>query len=346
MSMMNWINNYLLDTGYPCNSASVADPWETADCSYGGPALWAIGGGKGGVGKSLIASNFGYLLSKRGYRVLLVDADLGAANLHTFVRAEKQISSLSSFLKGEELDLNRLICSTTFPSLDLISGANDLLDVADVSEETLTNLILKIRKTDYDYVVLDAGPGTSSRMLDLMLLSDSGVLVTTPDPTSIENTYRFLKSLCLRKMKHIINSGGNQSLRESLLKAIGKSEQNRPETLVDIFNRLKKMDDRSGTLLESVLGGLELSILINQARKEKDKGLGSAMSSACADYFGVKVKNLGCIDYEDEIAESIRNRKLLTSDSGHADSVSSMTDCFVQLLGEEIPQRQQRAACT
>ena len=218
MTMMNWIDHYLLDAESDPSSKNVGSPRLDIPQSDGGPVIWTIGGGKGGAGKSFISSNFGHLLSKRKDKVLLVDADFGAANLHTFFKAEKQALSLCTYLREEEANIKDAICKTSIPNLDLISGAHDLFDVADVGEETLNRLVLDIKKTDYDYVVLDVGPGTASKMLDLMLMSDSGVLITTPDPTSIENTYRFLKSLCLRKMKHLINSGKEKDLRETPIK--------------------------------------------------------------------------------------------------------------------------------
>ncbi len=344
MTMMKWINNYLLDTGCDPCSENVVKPMFDMKPQDNGPLIWAIGGGKGGVGKSLISSNFGHLLSKRGYKVLLVDADFGAANLHSFFKTEKQIASLSTYLKDADTGINNVICRTTIPNLDLISGANDLLDVADIGKEALYKFISEIKKTNYDYVVLDVGPGTASKMLDLMLMSDSGVLISSPDPTSIENTYRFLKSLCLRKMKHIINSGEDKGLSESLLKAIGKGEQDRARTFVEIFDRLRSIDDESGTLLQSIMGGLQLSILINQVKREKDQQLGRLMSHACDDYFGINVKSLGYVEYEVRIAEAIQDRKLLSLDFGHSDFGNSINECFLQLIEDDSVSMEEKVA--
>src|SRR4030065_2962674 len=59
------------------------------------PRIWAVGGGKGGVGKSVISTNLGVALAKRGYRCILVDADLGGANLHTMVGIPNPAKSLT-----------------------------------------------------------------------------------------------------------------------------------------------------------------------------------------------------------------------------------------------------------
>jgi flagellar biosynthesis protein FlhG len=68
--------------------------------------IWAIGGGKGGTGKSLISANLGVALSKMGKQVLLVDADLGCANLHTLFGVEPEMT-LSDFVQGKVDSLER-----------------------------------------------------------------------------------------------------------------------------------------------------------------------------------------------------------------------------------------------
>jgi flagellar biosynthesis protein FlhG len=61
--------------------------------------IWTIGGGKGGSGKSFITTNIGICLSKLGARIILIDADLGGANLHTFLGILPPVPSLSDFIK-------------------------------------------------------------------------------------------------------------------------------------------------------------------------------------------------------------------------------------------------------
>src|SRR3990167_2857367 len=87
--------------------------------------IWTIGGGKGGVGKSLITASFGILLSRLGNKVLMVDADLGAPNLHTFMGIEGGKRTLASFLKGKLEDIGDTVIDTPIPNLELISGARD-----------------------------------------------------------------------------------------------------------------------------------------------------------------------------------------------------------------------------
>ncbi len=94
--------------------------------------IWAIGGGKGGVGKSFVSGNLGILLAQRGYKVVLADLDLGGANLHTWLGINSPDRGLSEFV-GREIDkIEELLVPTQVPGLSLISGARDGVEIANL----------------------------------------------------------------------------------------------------------------------------------------------------------------------------------------------------------------------
>jgi flagellar biosynthesis protein FlhG len=161
----------------------------------------AIGGGKGGVGKSLLSANLGIALSKRGARVVLVDLDLGGANLHTCLGVGQPQVTLSDFVDRRVLRLEDVLVPTPHERLSLISGAMDGLDSANPKHSQKTKLIRNLRNLDVDYVLLDLGAGTSFNVLDFFLVADTGVVVMLPEPTSIENAYRFIKAAFFRRLQ-------------------------------------------------------------------------------------------------------------------------------------------------
>ena len=93
--------------------------------------IWTIGGGKGGSGKSFLTVNMGICLSKLGVRVVLIDADLGGANLHTFLGISPPTLSLSDFIKKRVSHLREVLIPTAIPNLQLLTGAQDLLNAVD-----------------------------------------------------------------------------------------------------------------------------------------------------------------------------------------------------------------------
>ena len=94
--------------------------------------IWAIGGGKGGVGKSFVAGNLGILLAQKGYKVILADLDLGGANLHTWLGVNSPTKSLSDFIGRETPNISKLLIPTDINGLRLISGAKDGVEIANL----------------------------------------------------------------------------------------------------------------------------------------------------------------------------------------------------------------------
>src|SRR4030065_2346722 len=164
--------------------------------------IWTIGGGKGGSGKSFITAHVGICLSKLGVRVILIDADLGGANLHTFLRISPPALSLSDFIKKRVSHLREVLIPTAIPNLQLLTGAQDLLNAADAKRVQKQKLVRSIQSLNSDTNLVGLGAGNSLSVLDFFLISDGGILVVTPEPTSIENAYRFLKSGFYRRVKH------------------------------------------------------------------------------------------------------------------------------------------------
>jgi flagellar biosynthesis protein FlhG len=162
--------------------------------------IWAIGGGKGGVGKSLVASSISIALSRMGLKVTAVDLDLGGANLHTSLGADLPRQTLSDFFSGRVDKLTSCLVPSGIPQLELISGAQDAIGVADIDGPQKMRLMTELRQLESDFVILDLGAGTSYNTLDFFIHSDVGIVTILPEPTSIENAYRFIKSLFYRRL--------------------------------------------------------------------------------------------------------------------------------------------------
>lgn len=92
--------------------------------------LWAIGGGKGGVGKSIITLLLGVRLAKLGVKVILVDADLGGANLNILLGIRYPLHTLEDFMQKRVDYLEDALTSTPIPNLRLLCGADDILGIA------------------------------------------------------------------------------------------------------------------------------------------------------------------------------------------------------------------------
>ncbi len=303
--------------------------------------IWTVGGGKGGVGKSIVAANFGALLAGSGQRTLLIDADFGAANLHTLFGITGSNLSLSSFLKADITDIRRVVTGTGIQDLDIVTGAMDSLNIADMKASYLARLQTAVSELDYDHIVLDLSPGTSPEVLDCFLMSDEGVLVTTPEPTSIENTYRFMKCLFLRRIRAVINSGEPGRLKEMLKAAL---ERDPKISTVSEFIKNFRLSAGGEAAPEEILGGMGAHLIVNRTRLPEDRTIGPHMQRACLSYFGVRFNHLGDICQDTLIEDSVRTRKLLVRNYPGTAAALSLTSCFRKLVSVEQGKVEQKAA--
>jgi flagellar biosynthesis protein FlhG len=161
--------------------------------------IWSIGGGKGGIGKSLLAASLGWQLARLGKRVVLVDADLGGANLHTCLGLPGPSRGLGDFILRRVERIEDVVVDTPFPRLRLISGPDVL------GRPTSTTSRSCASSTSSAPWTWTSSPstwaGTSHNIIDFFLISDVSLLAVVPEPTSIENGYRFIKSASSRRQR-------------------------------------------------------------------------------------------------------------------------------------------------
>jgi flagellar biosynthesis protein FlhG len=296
----------------------------------------AIGGGKGGIGKSLISANLGIELAWRGYRVVLIDADLGGANLHTCLGLDLPKVTLSDFIGRKVSRIEDVIVPTGVANLALVSGALDALDVANPKYAQKLKLLRNFQNLDVDYVILDLGAGTSYNVLDFFLIADHGVMVLVPEPTSIENGYRFIKAAFFRRMANVQAVYGIERLVQD---AMTRRQENGIKTPYDVIAAVRRRDAEAGESLEREMQRFRPRLIVNQARTPMDREIGHAVVGAWRKYFGLPMDYLGAIDYDDEVWKAVRKRRPVLLERPQAETAKAITRIADQLM--ELDQAQQ-----
>jgi flagellar biosynthesis protein FlhG len=265
--------------------------------------ILSVGGGKGGIGKSLISANLGIALARRGLRVVLLDADLGGANLHTALGLDAPRRTLSDFVERRCERLEEVLVPTGVENLRLASGAMDHLEAAAPRHAQKMRLLRHIQALEADYVVLDLGAGTHPNTLDFFLVSDHGVLVLVPEPTAIENAYRFVKAAFWRRMRNVARVFGYEALLKEVMQ--GASFKSPVELVATVAGR----DAEAGVNLARQLASFRPRLLVNQTRTTQDAEIGHAVVAAWRKYFGLEMDFLGSIAYQDEMWRAVRLRR-------------------------------------
>ncbi len=269
-------------------------------------SVWAIASGKGGVGKSFFTSNLSIDLAQKGKTVVLIDADFGGPNLHTFFGLSASKISLSDFINSTQLRLDDILMPTGLANLKLASGAHNIMCMANPNFIQQSKLRKALKTLNVDYVIIDLGAGISYYTLDLFLMADRNILLTTPEPTAMENTYRFIKSAIYRKLKLLIR---HPEVKIFLEKITDSKNEDNPRTPAKLVADINKINSQAGETLKYELASFAPKLVINQVRTPSDVRIGFSMRKACLEYFGVNLGYAGFIEHDASVLQSVRARQ-------------------------------------
>ncbi len=156
--------------------------------------------GKGGVGKSSVALNLAIAMNKRGRRTLIVDMDLGLANIDVMLGAKTEYDLLSVIQNGRDI---RDIIGTGHCGVKFISGGSGVEEMLQLNEISLQRIVYQLMSLEdiADTILFDTGAGISENILRLICASNDTILVATPEPTSFMDAYALVKIISQRNIQ-------------------------------------------------------------------------------------------------------------------------------------------------
>lgn len=304
------------------------------------PWVVAVGGGKGGVGKTLVSANVGAYLASLGLKVIILDMDLGGANLHSHFGLEKPNINLSSITSNNKIDLSKFFMNTRVDGLFILPGGREERWFCNKAVDrrlfhSLSKAILNLHADfGFDVVLIDLGAGNSRYTVDLFLLAHSGIIVSLPESTSIENSYAFIKSIFWGIIVNIGEQLGLQNKSRKLLEILFPPVIERG-SFIPLRKKLLEQSKYYPDLVAAVFNALNernLGIVINQTRTFKDIDLSKSMSTICQHYFGVKSESYGYLSYDEMIWKSMRQQGVFILDFPHSPAGRCLRNLVYNLI--------------
>ncbi len=302
------------------------------------PKIIAVGGAKGGIGKSIFASNLSVYLHNKGFKTIAADFDLGGSNLHLFLGKTHIKKTINNYLSGEIVDIKDIMEKTKYGP-ELIGGNSSQLGASNISFTRKLKLLKAVRNINADYVVMDLGGDTSYNVLDFFLAADAGIVMTTCDPASYLDAYSFIKVALYRKLNRLfgIESGYSGQADIDLKNIIHEtliSKTAPPLRDMDEFIQIvKKECPGSVGIVRKVLSDFAPQIIVNKVISESfamqpvDR-----IKQVSKKKLSINVDHLCSLPFQDEVEKSARTlvpSVYQTPDSVFAKKFDSICEKFI-----------------
>ncbi|MBI5494550.1 MAG: P-loop NTPase [Deltaproteobacteria bacterium] len=292
----------------------------------------AVGGGKGGVGKTVVAANLAVALAQRGRCVTLVDADFGAANLHTLFGIDRPGPGLGGLLSGHARTVAEVLCRTSVPGVTLLPGLGAVPGSANFNHGQKQKLLAAVRAAGGDVVVIDVGAGIAFNTLDFFLLADQQLVVLTPQMTSIQNAYAFLKAALHRHVERSV-------LQVHAMTLADEARAPAVEPVAVWLARTSREDPAAAARARAALGRLAVRVVGNNVFHDKDRAVVHSVCRMFRDYLGAPVDVLGVLRASRRVHDSINHRRPFLLEDAMDDNsraFHSMAEALLSLDAEEL----------
>lgn len=219
--------------------------------NYSKTKLVTITSGKGGVGKSTFTANMAFLLSRRGYKVAVLDADIGLANMQILFDMKPQ-STFFEYIDGVKT-LDEVILKTAYANIYLIAGKSGYQYASNTNSFVFSRVVKDIISLNqFDILLIDTGAGLNDYVKEFLSISDNILAITTTDPSALTDVYSLMKMLSFNKNKLMIcfNHTRNYQIGETIansLMNLGKKNSLNEHFMVEYIGNVSSSANISTT---------------------------------------------------------------------------------------------------
>jgi flagellar biosynthesis protein FlhG len=265
--------------------------------------LWSIGGGKGGIGKSVFTLGLGISLARMGKKIIIMDADLGGANLHTLMGVRFPPCTLEDFLLNRVDRLEDIVIDTQVEGIGLICGADDILGAANPTYNQKVRILKQIENLPADLVLLDLGAGTSYNILDFFNYSHGRICVMTNQATSLQNGYGFIKSALYRQITREFSK--DHEMLRLVLQTDGPPAESKIDSVEELLLQLPAGGEERLSRFLTLLKGFQLFLVVNMVKEKPDLQAGRIIEKVCRSFLSIEPQLLGHIAFDPAIERAV-----------------------------------------
>ncbi|MEP6861038.1 MAG: P-loop NTPase [Deltaproteobacteria bacterium] len=279
----------------------------------------AVGGGKGGVGKSLVSTNLAVALARAGAKVVMLDADLGAPNLHTMFGIMRPQRTVEDFLSGRSATLDEVALATPIPGLRLIAGAEGALGSAHPTFQSKQKLLGELAKLPVDCLLIDVGAGVDLDTIDFFNAADTRLVVMVPEITSLQNGYAFLKIALFRRLQR---AAAGLRVAEKMDAAFGKDAFEIGSTMDRVSTFFTMIEDEVPELVVSyrlLLAEFNALLVGNMLHKPADRNALFAIQRMIRERLDIDVPVAAGLRHNSQVRASVNDGRPFATTAPHGD---------------------------
>jgi len=265
----------------------------------------AVGGAKGGVGKSMFAANLAVGLALLGQKVVLADLDLGGADVHLYSGVKSLVKTWNDFLDKKVDSIKDILTPTAFEGLSLIGGDSSRLGSANLPFSQKLKIVRHLKELETDFLVVDLGGDTTYNGLDFFLLADQKIVVSGTEPASVLDSYTFVKVVFNRLLERFFSE--HKSLK-TLAEQIrdGSLEKSKDYSLDFIYQQVRIRDPKALVKLKQQFDQFRLSIVLNMTESNQDLRIAETMQKLVKDKCFIDIGILGTIPFDKAVRKAAR----------------------------------------
>ncbi len=293
-----------------------------------------IAGGKGGVGKSVIAVNLALGLAMNGKKTVLVDLDIGGSNIHTLLGEKNVRLGIGNLVAGLSSRVTELIRPTKWENLSYIPGDALVCGIGELTKSVKAKITAGLLEIEADYIILDLGGGTNFTVLDFFLISNSGLIIMTPQTTSVINAYSFLRNLLFRFLQRVFAE--NKSISSYLRRTFKERKIEDRKTIAEIIQEISSKDELIAEKANNFIKVLKPRLILNKVSGPSDIVMAEGLRDLCKKTLSVNIECLGTLLNSEIVGQSIDSLTPFV-----AESPEQMVTSEIHRIAQKILQSKQ-----